>query len=188
MQFTIPIFMVILTAIFGTLAKASSSSTTEIGAPGSSLPTDIPLRSPKDRESENEQSTFSSSSTPNLRVIPGGLNGQRRKTISISLDAYLPKRPEHIRIDTISQISELNNFDYQSLDGMDADEFAEVEQRPGFWSASRGWESLWQVVSRYMEAPDTINDKLLFEACVLDKVSLFFDSLILSFLKSNGGF
>lgn len=82
----------------------------------------------------------------------------------------MPERPEHIRVDTVARIPELNDFDYQSLDGTDADEFAEVEHRPGFWSGSKGWESLWQVVSRYMEVPSTINDKLLFEACVLDKV------------------
>lgn len=177
MQFSnvVPTSAVILTAILSTFAKASlSSSTTEAGTPGSSLPSDTPLQPPGDSESKDDQSTSSSSSRPNLRVIPGGLEGEKQSIISISLDAYMPKRPEHIRIDTVAQIPELIDFDYQSLDGTDADEFAGVEQRSGFWSGSRGWEALWQVVSRYMEVPSIINDKLLFEACVLDKVLQFF--------------
>ena len=87
----------------------------------------------------------------------------------------MPRRPAEIRLDTVAHIRELNDFDYKGLDGTDGSygmTGIEGHGLPfGFWAGSHGWEGLWEAVSRHMDdVQDVGDDKLLFEACVVDKV------------------
>ena len=103
-------------------------------------------------------------------------------------------------MDTVARIRELNDFNYIGLTGVEepdepgeSSEFsvetnniADGEPLLGSWASNDndnanananankndGWARLWDVVSRHMdEVPnDVVDDRLLFEACVLDKV------------------